>query len=230
MSDTVILITGQLNEEFTERLILSYIDVKDKLLSLWNNTDESLIQKLKNHDFLVILNDDSSLKNDQHKHNRQLLPIRNGILQAKKLGYKYVLKSRTDIFSKDFGNLIDTTRDLYADRLMAITGIYTNTVGGYFLDVLVCGTIENMLKMFVVKEPNNKRAFELYLLECYIGKKFSKLKKEEVKHHMAFCLEECKKNDFEFIWYRDRKWKTPKRTIPDMKIIKEYCDDNIMYC
>ena len=46
---------------------------------------------------------------------------------------------------------------------------------------------------------------------------------------MAFCLEECKQNDIEFIWHRDKKWKTPKRTIPDMKVIKEYCDDEFIF-
>ena len=58
--------------------------------------------------FIVLLNDDFTLKNDQHKHNRQLLPIRNGLLEAQKLGYKYVLKSRTDIFSKDFQKFFKT--------------------------------------------------------------------------------------------------------------------------
>lgn len=229
MSDTIILITGQLNKEFTERLIICYENITHKMVSAWKNTDSTLIKKLKEHNFIVLLNDDLSLKNDQHKHNRQLLPIRNGLIEAEKRGYKYVLKSRTDIFSKDFKKLLDTTRDLYAEKLMAINGIYTNTCGAYFLDVLVCGTIENMLKMFIIKEPHNKRAYELYLLECYLQRKFSKLKKDEVKEHMTFCLEVCKQNDIEFVWYRDKKWKTPKRTIPDMKIIKEYCDDDIMF-
>ena len=229
MTDTLILITGQLTHEFADKLIASYIGIKDKLISAWNNTDESILTKLKNHDFIILLNDDASLKNDQHKHNRQLLPIRNGILEAKKLGYHYILKSRTDIFSKDFTKLLDTTRTLYQDKLMAITGIYTHTCGAYFLDILVCGSIDNMLKMFVIKQPNNKRAFELYLLESYIGKTFSKLKKDEIKQYMTFCLEECKQNNIEFIWHRDKKWKTPKRTIPDMKVIQEYCDDDIMF-
>jgi hypothetical protein len=111
---------------------------------------------------------------------------------------------------------------------MAISGIFTKPAGAYFLDILVCGSVDNMLKMFVVKDPGNKRAFEPYLIETYTNMK--KLSKEQLKNHMAFCLEECKQNDIEFIWHRDKKWKTPKRTIPDMKVIKEYCDDEFIFC
>lgn len=228
MSDTVILITGQLTNEFTDRLIKCYSNIKDKLVSTWNYTDKDIIQKLKSNDFMVILIDDETIKKDQHKHNRQLLPIRNGILEAKRLGYKYVLKSRNDVFSNDFERFLTVTQHLYKEKIMAISGIFTKPAGAYFLDILVCGSVDNMLKMFVVKDPGNKRAFEPYLIETYTNMK--KLSKEQLKNHMAFCLEECKRNDIEFIWHRDKKWKTPKRTIPDMKVIKEYCDDEFIFC
>ena len=55
MSDTVILITGQLNKEFTERLIKCYENITHKMISAWKNTDNTLIQKLKENNFIVLL-------------------------------------------------------------------------------------------------------------------------------------------------------------------------------
>ena len=48
--------------------------------------------------------------------------------------------------------------------------------------------------------------------------------KNDKKKHNSIHLKFFRKCEV-----RDKKWKTPKRTIPDMKIIKEYCDDNIMF-
>ena len=57
---------------------------------------------------------------------------------------------------------------------MAISGIFTKPAGAYFLDILVCGSVDNMLKMFVVKDPGNKRAFEPYLIETWPLARFIK--------------------------------------------------------
>tara|TARA_B100001769_G_scaffold140739_1_gene110198 strand:+ start:489 stop:1175 length:687 start_codon:yes stop_codon:yes gene_type:complete len=226
MNDTIILITGQLNANFTDRLIESYKNVSNKLISTWKDTPSELIEKLKKDNFIILLNDEESLKNDQHKHNRQLLPIRNGILEAEKLGFKYVMRTRTDIFSNDFDKYLMKTRSMYQNKLTAIAGINNVKAGVYFLDIIICGEISKMLSMFVLKAPNNKKAYELYLIEMYTKK--NKINAEELNQNFSFSLNTCLENEIEFIWVRDGKWKTPKRTIPDMKVIKEYCDDNFI--
>ena len=171
MNDTIILITGQLNANFTDRLIESYKNISNKLISTWKDTPSELIEKLKNDNFIILLNDEEYLKNDQHKHNRQLLPIRNGILEAEKLGFKYVMRTRTDIFSNDFDKYLMKTRSMYKDKLTFIAGIKNVKWGIYFLDIIVSGEISKMLSMFVIKEPKNKKAYELYLIEMYTKKK-----------------------------------------------------------
>lgn len=226
MNDTIILITGQLNANFTDRLIESYKNISNKLISTWKDTPSELIEKLKNDNFIILLNDEEYLKNDQHKHNRQLLPIRNGILEAEKLGFKYVMRSRTDIFSNDIDKYLMKTRSMYKDKLTFIAGIKNVKWGIYFLDIIVSGEISKMLSMFVIKEPKNKKAYELYLIEMYTKK--NKINAEELNQNFSFSLNTCLENEIEFIWVRDGKWKTPKRTIPDMKVIKEYCDDNFI--
>ena len=93
-------------------------------------------KKLKKDNFIILLNDEESLKNDQHKHNRQLLPIRNGILEAEKLGFKYVMRSRADVFSNDFDKYLMKTRSMYQNKLTAIAGINNVKAGVYFLDII----------------------------------------------------------------------------------------------
>ena len=170
MSDTVILITGQLTNEFTDKLIKSYNNIKDKLVSTWKYTDKDIIKKLKDSDFMLILIDDDTIKKDQHKHNRQLLPIRNGILEAKRLGYKYVLKSRNDVFSNDFERFLTVTQHLYKEN-NGYFWYFHKTCRSLFSRYFSLHSVDNMLKMFVVKDPGNKRAFEPYLIETYTNMK-----------------------------------------------------------
>ena len=81
MQDTIILITGQLNSLFTERLIETYKNVDHKIISTWDNTKKELIDNLEKNRFIVVLNDDKAIKNCMitHKHNSQIMCIKTGI-------------------------------------------------------------------------------------------------------------------------------------------------------
>ncbi|MAP67646.1 MAG: hypothetical protein CMF80_08120 [Candidatus Marinimicrobia bacterium] len=225
--DTIILITGQLNSLFTERLIETYKNVHHKIISTWDNTKKELIDNLENNNFIVVLNNDEAIKNCMitHKHNSQIMCIKTGIEKAKELGYKNVLKLRTDIFSTDMERFVEINKNLYLDKIMTICGIETKMAGIYFLDIIIAGPVDKLLSMFVLKNPRDRTPFETYLLRNYTKKR--KVSQEEMHTFFSFALSNCIENNIELTWYRDAKWKTPKRTIPDMKIIEEYCKE---YC
>ena len=58
MNDTIIVITGQLNANYTDRLIESYKNISNKLISTWRNTPSELIEKLKKANPLVKFSSD----------------------------------------------------------------------------------------------------------------------------------------------------------------------------
>tara|TARA_Y100000816_G_scaffold288638_1_gene273572 strand:+ start:6204 stop:6917 length:714 start_codon:yes stop_codon:yes gene_type:complete len=230
IEQTMILITGQLSDLFTNRLIETYKNVSHKMISTWDNTNKEFIERLEKNGFIVLLNSDQPLKKCMvtHKHNSQIFCIKTGLEKAKELGYKHVLRSRTDIFSEHVERFIDINRDLYLDKIMVVCGIETKSPGVYFLDVIVAGPIEKMSSMFTLKNPGDRTPYEIYLLRNYTKKR--KVSQDEMHEFFNFALPNCRKHAIELTWYRDAKWKTPKRSIPDMKIIKEYCDEDIMFC
>ena len=226
----MILITGQLNELFARRLIETYKNVYHKMISTWNNTNKEIIETLEKKGFIVLLNSDQPLKKYRItlKDNLQILCIKTGVEKAKELGYKHVLISRTDIFSNDVERFIKVNQNLYLEKIMVICGIKTKSVGVFFLDIIVAGPIEKILSMFILKKSTDRTPYEIYLLRNYTKKRL--VTQDKMHEFFNFALPNCRKHRIELTWYRDAKWKTQKRSIPDMKIIKEYCDDDIMFC
>ena len=230
LENTMILITGQLNELFARRLIETYKNVYHKMISTWNNTNKEIIETLEKKGFIVLLNSDQPLKKYRItlKDNLQILCIKTGVEKAKELGYKHVLISRTDIFSNDVERFIKVNQNLYLEKIMVICGIKTKSVGVFFLDIIVAGPIEKILSMFILKKSTDRTPYEIYLLRNYTKKRL--VTQDKMHEFFNFALPNCRKHRIELTWYRDAKWKTQKRSIPDMKIIKEYCDDDIMFC
>jgi hypothetical protein len=64
-------------------------------------------------------------------------------------------------------------------------------------------------------------------MESYTNK--INLTRDEIKDIFNFSLDTCIENSIEFIWYRSEGWKSPLRTIPDMRIINEYCKDTFIW-
>jgi hypothetical protein len=218
--DTVTIITGKLIERCIDHLICSYINVKHKIISTWKDQDSLLIEDLSKNGFTIILNDYPEHKNTV---NYQITCIRAGLLKAQEMGFKYAVRSRTDIFPNNQLKFIDITRNLYNEKITVIGGIkgeYPND--DCILDLIVSGHINEMLIVYEkIQLPNDSRSPEQFLLETYFNQ--DKIKINLLNTKLNSCLNLCKENKIEFTWYRILRYNSIGLSFPYMKIIKEYC-------
>jgi len=220
-SELVILITGIINNNLIDKLIETYKDINNKIISIYEDTDANIISKLEINNFKVYLN-----KEDKQTNLPQLTCIVNGIKYAKELGYKYVLRSRTDISSSDFLIYLNKIEHLYKEKITVICGI--NYYSIYILDIIVCGNINELSLFYKLQtDLNDKRYIENFLLETYYDK--SGITKEDIKSKINFSLDICKANNIEFYWYRNNNWKNSRVSIPYMKVINEYCNESFIW-
>jgi hypothetical protein len=221
--DTVTIITGLLNDIFVPRLIYSYRNIKNKILSTWKDQDPTLLSDLSENGFIIILN-----KYPEHKcsMNYQITLTKTALDYALQEQFSYVCHMRTDVFPSDHIKFLDVTRELYTEKLTVLCGIHTNII--YFLDIITIGHIYTLLKFYgTLQKKNDERPVELFLLENY--NEVANLTREQIKINMHFCLETCQKNRVEFVWYRDSNWRVGNRTIPNMRVISEYCSEEFIF-
>jgi hypothetical protein len=213
MTDTCIVITGLLKEEYMEHLERTYINIKNKILSTWEDQDKVLIEKLKSLNFIVVLNDYPSYKNQT---NYQTKCIREGCLKAKELGFKYVGRMRTDLCCNNMPLFISSTRHLYIDKLCCPSGIWRPHTGYYIMEIPLFGEVEKLiLWSHKEQEQTDTRFVEQYLLENYIGK--SNLTLEDIKEHFNFCLTEARNNGITMFWRNH-----------SIEIINRYCSGDFI--
>jgi hypothetical protein len=230
--DTITIISGLLNDLFVEKLIESYKNVKHKMITTWNNTDIKFIEILKENGFIIVLSDYIQDIKYQNTMNHQSVCMRNGILNAIDLNYKYVCRSRTDIFPQDHLKFLNVTRELYQDKLMTLCGLELYAEGvltTYYLEVIICGNIENLLKYYDKNDhlPNSSRNSEQIMIENYTNKHIHT--SEDIKNYMNFCKSICIKENIEIIWYRPYDWVDYNRSIPFTKLVSEYCNAFFVY-
>jgi len=219
MENIAIILTGQLQSVYINKLIQAYTNIQNVIVSTWKDQDPQLIEDLSANGFIILL---SELPSD-HVQNNKIFAAKKGCLYAQSLGFKYVYHSRTDVFPLNFSHFIHSIKDLYESKITVICGLSNS----YFLDILVIGPINNMLKFYgKLQDPTDTRCPEVFLLETYYNKK--NLSREDIKSEINFCLDRCK--NIEFIWFRNRLWADrPSRTIPMMRVISEYCTEPGIY-
>jgi hypothetical protein len=166
MDNTCILITGLIKYEYISLLIDTYINIKHKIISTWNDQDKKLLDILSDNGFTLVLNNYPINKNSA---NYQIRCILNGCLKAKDMGYKYIIRMRTDINCNNFKKFIEIIYDLYINKITFFYCIFYPPFKFYFLDVMIAGDINEILKMVKnEKEIYDDRYIELYLMETYI--------------------------------------------------------------
>jgi hypothetical protein len=221
-NDTAIVITGLLNQIFTDNLIRSYSNVKNKIISTWNDAEPSLIKQLEDAGFVIKLNEYPFLKNST---NLQIANIRGGLSIAKDCGFQYIIRTRTDIFPENMTKYMELTRQMYSSRITFLCGIETEHT--YFADFIVAGPIDEILRFYgKFQEPFDGRFVEKYLLETYLC--CGGISMDKIRDNFNLSLKTCKENDVEFIWWRPDSWRASNRTIPMMKLIKEYCSEHFI--
>lgn len=220
-SKTVILIAGKIYPEYFNNFLEQYKDIENKIASIWDNEDEFYVNLLILHKFNVIK---TNIK-FQESYTAQFIPIYNGIKIAKQNGYDIILRTRFDVLSYDYKKYLEKTEYLYRDKITVICGIQTSTI--YFLDLITIGPIDKMYLMYLLQYKNDNRYPEQFLMETYSNK--TNLKKHDILDIFHFSLDICIENNIEFIWYRPDCWKREGITIPDMKVINEYCKSDFIW-
>ena len=99
INDVCIIITGKIVPQYINEIINTYKNIKNKIISTWIDQDSSLVNTLYENGFIIVLNNYPERKTT---FNFQFTQMKYGILKAKELGFKYVLKFRTDTYIKNF--------------------------------------------------------------------------------------------------------------------------------
>lgn len=99
-SNTAIILQGPIatKDDFTLNTIKMYKKYYDGIriiVSTWKDTDDKIVKEMESEDAYVILNDYPAV-NPKGNLNCQLVTSLAGVLEARKLGVKYVAKTRTD--------------------------------------------------------------------------------------------------------------------------------------
>jgi len=217
-----IILTGYVCPEFLDAIIKNLESIPDKIASIWENENTAYIERLKANGFLIVI---SKLQEQCESNIPQLVTIKNGITFAKDIGYGYVLRNRFDVISNDFNKYLKLTQSLFKEKIVLLSGIHTSEL--YFLDIIVSGPINEMAKFYSLQNKCDDRFIEKFLLENYLNKE--NLNKDDIRTSFYFSLNICIDNSIEFVWRRSEAWKNELRTIPNMKVINEYCKDTFIW-
>lgn len=210
MEDTCIVITGVIDSSYIEPLLEMYKDIPNKIISTWK--DQPHINTFTENGFIVVLNDYPSYRNCT---NYQTVNIRQGCLKAEELGFKYIIRMRTDLICNNMKAFILSTKEMYKEKITVLCGIQTTVF--YYVDFFVSGPVKEMLKFFNKEQKNeDKRFVEQYWMEEYFGK--SNVTFDEFKQRINVCLTIVKNNNIEMELI-SKNWG---------KIISKYCNQDFI--
>lgn len=165
------------------------------------------IDTLRDNGFIIQLNDYPSYRNCT---NYQTVCIREGCLLAKKLGFKHVIRMRTDLICNDTIKFMECIKHLYTEKITVLG--FINLTSFYIIDFFIAGETDEMILIFNKEQKvEDKRFVEQYWMEEYLGK--SNLSFDDLKQKLHTCLDILQDNniDMELI---SKNWG---------KIINNYC-------
>lgn len=216
-----VLFTGKIYTSEFESFLEQTKNIEHKFASIWENEEPIYKKKLIEHNFTVIVNS----IDQQVVYTPASISIVNGFQRIKEEGFDFVLKTRFDVLSSDYPRYLELLQKGDPEKINVLSGIHTNIL--FFLEIMAYGTIENMCKFYTLQEKKDPRCPEVFAMETYSGKR--NLTEEDIRSIFTFSLQACRENNIDFIWYRPPWWKTSFRTIPDMRVITEYCTDTFIW-
>lgn len=164
--DVCLIITGLLKDTYVDEMIESYKNIRNKIVSTWNDQDTVLLEKLKNNEFIVLTNDYPNIKTSA---NLQSLACYNGLKKAKELNFNYAIRIRTDIIISDVNKFIEINLELMKDKLV-ILYCHNNNAGLYIDDYFIGGHIDKMILFYnVLQDATNTRYPEKFIQEKYMN-------------------------------------------------------------
>ena len=146
-----ILFSGKILPSYFNDLLEQTKTVQNKFASIWDNEDSKYIQQLVDHNFTIIKNEVSQ----QKYFKAQFSPVVNGLTYLKEHGFEYVLRTRFDVISRDYGKYLDIIQNKYPEKITVISGIQTDTT--YFLDIITSGKIDDMCRLYSLQDINDNR-------------------------------------------------------------------------
>jgi hypothetical protein len=209
MDDTCVVISGLLNDEYVNNLLITYSSFSNKIITTWENQQKELIEKLKDNGFIIVLNKPLILTcfNQHISALVQTTAIKSGVIKANELGFKYAIRMRTDITCNDFNLFCNTIERMYKEKITVLCGLLN-----YFYDAVVAGPIEKMLKFYRnIPSDYDTRGPERYLMEEYMEDTNTTV--ELFKTKVYFCLEEVRKANIT-MYFTSKRW----------EIINDYCN------
>ena len=209
-NDTCIIITGLILDAYIDSLLFTYRDIKNKMIVTWKDQDNKLLQKLENNGFMIVLNDYPKKKCSV---NYQTKNIYTGLLKAKDMYFKYIIRMRTDVYSDDFLKFMGVIRHLYIEKFSCICGQgfkrgFFNGVDhiswnvNYFQDFCIAGPVDKIIPMFIKEQSLEDHRFpEIFWLHTYFNKE--DMTADEIKHAFNFFITLMETNKIIFYWIKD---------------------------
>jgi len=230
---SAILFTGIIHAAYFDTILRqsASLDTENilKVACIWENEKSEYVQALNDHHFVVV----KSALRDQEYYVPQFIPIVDGLeyLQKHYPEIEFVLRTRLDVISSDYGKYMNLIRDIYLknvenveNKITVITGIETHNV--FFLDIIVGGRFSEMC-LFYARQPRGDSSYpEKFLIENY-SKKKKTFEKDDLREIFNFSLEQCKSRTVEFTCYRE--WDSPLWTRPHVHIIQDYCRESFIW-
>lgn len=153
--DIAIVVQGPLT--YYNNIIDTYKNCKSNVIISTNDTNKKAIDTIKANGFEVIVNPIAPIAG-RANFNNQVVNTYSGIVKAKTLCFKYILKIRSDIFIDKF---IDLLNKFKLDTVYFPA--YHNYDGGYLCEHMMFGEIDFMLKLWNVPLSTSKLAPERQL-------------------------------------------------------------------
>jgi len=221
--DTAIVIQGPLdmNDDFTLETVKLYRKWYPKtmiIVSTWNTESEKALAKIEAAD-AVVLRNAAPVDPGYLNINMQLTSSANGVLKAKELGAKYIMKTRTDqrFCNRGFLDVMHHHLHIYPVKLAnmsnrIITLFAFPHISGYVCDFMYFGSTEDIEKLLCIP------AVSLTKNEILESNSATELLKTEFSQ---YTLDEFLEN---LDCFNNKNYKdlTKKCLFPEAYIIKHY--------
>ncbi len=184
MDSVCYLITGKLTLELAARLQVSFQKIPNKVLSVWITEDLHLLDYLHQNGFHIVTNFPPQVKSSG---NMQSVCITNGLHKIIGMGFDKCIRVRTDMFFENIEHTTNVIVGQIQQKLVCLSGMSSeNPKLWYYLDLLIAGRCQTMLKFFTpLMLENESRCAEMFWLESSLGRTCTT--KEDVLEVFDFC-------------------------------------------
>ena len=158
--DICIVVQGPI--DYVDNIIDTYKKFKNNVIISTSKISNHNLQYLSEKGFKLI-NNELTVNPGRANFNNQVKNTYEGVKKANELGFKYVLKIRSDIFIDD---LVEFINSLNKDTVYFPA--YHNYDGGYLCDYMLFGPIDFMLKLWDIPLSNSNLPPETQLTLKYL--------------------------------------------------------------